>query len=162
VKLIVVVGSGSGCGKTTAACRILRGIPGLGAVKISPRDEPLRVERGPKAPGKDTDLLAAAGASPVARIVGPRGQVAQAWEKIREEFQGCRGVLIEGTRGLDIPAPRFVIFVGGERWRESRHRRNTELAAKADVVVERSGPSGGEDLLERVRGFLAADGRGGA
>lgn len=159
VKAIVIVGSGSGCGKTTVACRILGAVPGLGAVKVSPRDEPPRVEWGAGAPGKDTDLFAASGAAPVARIVGPRGGVAVAWEKIRGEFEGCRGVLVEGSRGLDVVADRFVVFVvfvGGERWREDRPERNLALAAGADIVVERSGGGDLDALLAAIQAFLAA------
>lgn len=72
MKIIAVVGTGSGCGKTTVACRILAEIPRLGAVKISPRDCESHVEWGAGEPGKDTDLYVGHGAIRVARIIGPR------------------------------------------------------------------------------------------
>jgi hypothetical protein len=154
VKLIVVVGSGSGCGKTTVACRILRGISGLGAVKLSPRRGPLRIEWGAGVPGKDTDLFAASGAAKVARIIGPRNEITQAWERIRGDFQACRGVVIEGAQGSNLQAERYVVFVGGDLWRQTRSGRNTELAARADDVIERSIHRNDEDLLRPILGFI--------
>lgn len=102
MKIVAVVGTGSGCGKTTVSCRIIREIPGLGAVKISPGD-----------PGKDTDLFVGSGAVPVARIVGPREAAGQAWELIKGRFNGCRGVVVEGTSALEIPGERSVISLNG-------------------------------------------------
>lgn len=160
MKTIVIVGTGSGCGKTTVACRILRAVPGLGAVKVSPRQEPVRVEWGAGSPGKDTDRYAGCGAAPVARIVAPRDQVAAAWEGVRGGFEGCRGVVIEGSRGLEIPADRLVVFVRGERSRELRPGREAELASKADFIIERVPPEESEGLLESIRSFLSDPIRG--
>lgn len=142
MKLVAVVGSGSECGKTTVICRILKGIPGLGAVKLSPRQGESRVEWGPGDPGKDTDLYARSGAARVARIVGPREGTAQTWGEIRAEFGDCRGVVMEGARAVDLPDEKCVIFVDGRKWleardeHEEREERNRRLIALSDGIVE--------------------------
>jgi hypothetical protein len=135
VKIIAVVGSGSGCGKTTAACRILRAIPGLGAVKISPRPGTSRIEWGRGESGKDTDLLAESGAACVARIIGPRDEVVRTWTNIQHEFERCRGVVVEGSRSLDLPGERFVVIVSGESMKKSRKDHSMNHAGKSNVIL---------------------------
>jgi molybdopterin-guanine dinucleotide biosynthesis protein len=135
MKIVAVVGSGSGCGKTTLVCRILRKIPGLGAVKLSPRDAPARVEWGRGERGKDTDRYAECGASQVARIVGLRDEFASLWGQIEQEFSSCRGVVVEGSRSLDLPGERFVVFVSGAGAGEIRKDRERELESISTVVV---------------------------
>jgi ABC-type dipeptide/oligopeptide/nickel transport system ATPase component len=114
VKIIAVVGTGSGCGKTTIACRILREIPGLGAVKISPREGASRIEWGAGEPGKDTDLFVRSGAVRVARIIGPREEVGSSWGLMKGEFDGYPGVVFEGASALDLSGDRLVVFVHGD------------------------------------------------
>ena len=156
MNIIAVVGTGSGCGKTTVVCRILRAIPGLGAVKISPREGESLVEWGPGAPGKDTELFAGSGADPVARIVGPRAGVPPSWELIKDRFARCRGVVFEGACALDLDEERCVVFVVGTSGMADREERNREIAGKADVILERSSPFDEAALLRAVRAFLAA------
>ena len=155
VKIVAVVGTGSGCGKTTVACRILREIPGLGAVKISPRAGASRIEWGAGAPGKDTDLYVGSGAVPVARIIGPREAVAQAWELIKGQFEGCQGVVIEGAGALEIPEERFVVFVVGNTKNDQREERNRAVAAISDIIIDRSPHLSVESSLDEIRTFLA-------
>jgi hypothetical protein len=155
MRIIVVVGTGSGCGKTTAACRILAALPGLGAVKISPRAGPGQVEWGAGAPGKDTDLFARSGADPVARIVGPRELTVAAWQGIRERFAGCRGVVIEGAGALDFAGERYVVFVAGETREAGRRERDQAIAALADLQLSRASPEAQTALVAGVRAFLA-------
>jgi molybdopterin-guanine dinucleotide biosynthesis protein len=155
VKIIAVVGTGSGCGKTTVACRILREIPGLGAVKISPREGASRVEWGAGEPGKDTDLFAASGAVPVARIIGPRETVGQSLELIKGHFDGCQGVVMEGTSALDIPGERFVVYVIGDAHDDQREGRNRAIVAISDIIIDQSSHSGVESSLDEIRTFLA-------
>lgn len=154
MKIIAVVGTGSGCGKTFLACRILRAIPGLGAVKISPRESRSRVEWGAGQPGKDTDLYAGSGAALVARIVGPRDEVGASWEEIKSEFAGCPGVVVEGASALGLPEERYVVFVVGDTREEVREARNGEIAARSDVIVERSSHFEQKMLLDAIRLFL--------
>ena len=154
MKIIAVVGTGSGCGKTTAACRILRAIPGLGAVKISPREGVSRVEWGAGAPGKDTGLFAASGAVRVARIVGPRDAVGATWNLIRGQFEGCPGVVVEGASALALPGERFVVFVVGDKQERAQGERNRALAAKSDVIIERSFHSSDESFVAMIHKFL--------
>ena len=156
MKIIAVLGTGSGCGKTTVACHILREIPGLGAVKISPREGASRVEWGGGAPGKDTDLYAGSGAVRVARIVGPREAVGAAWELIKDQFAGCQGVVIEGASALAITGDRFVIFVVGDTQNDKREERNRIIAANSTVIIDRSSHSGSESLIDKIRVFLAS------
>ncbi|MHB8834158.1 MAG: P-loop NTPase family protein [Candidatus Methylomirabilia bacterium] len=155
MKIVAVVGTGSGCGKTTIVCRILREIPGLGAVKISPREGESRIEWGAGEPGKDTDLYHGSGAAPVAMIIGPREAVGQAWERVKTKFERCRGVVIEGTGALQIPGERCVVFVVGDTKNDQREQRNRELAAISQVIIYRSSHSGVESSLDKLRAFLA-------
>jgi hypothetical protein len=135
VKLIAVVGSASGSGKTGVACAILRAIPGLGAVKISPRVGPARVERGAGASGKDTARYAGCGAAAVARLVVPREGVLVAWEQVRQEFERLPGVIVEGAGALELPASRFTIFVAAPATLGERLERDERLAAAATCIV---------------------------
>jgi len=150
VKIIAVVGSGSGCGKTTVACRILRAIPGLGAVKISPRGGPGRGGGGGGGggPGKDTDLYADSGAACVARIVGPRDEVVETWNRIKNAFQSCPGVVVEGSRSVDLPGERFVIFVAGSESGTVRTDREMAYSAISDVIID--GSPHGKDKIRTM------------
>ena len=155
MKIIAVVGTGSGCGKTTVACRILRTIPGLGAVKISPREGAGRVEWGAGEPGKDTDIYSGSGAVRVARIIGPRDTVVPTWDLIKSQFEGCEGVVIEGASALHIPGERFVVFVLGDTQEELREERNRAIAIKSAIIIERSSHLCFEPLVNDIRTFLA-------
>jgi molybdopterin-guanine dinucleotide biosynthesis protein len=120
MKIVAVVGSGSNSGKTTLVCRILRDHPGLGALKLSPREgvDP-RIEWGPGAdPEKDTARFSASGAAKVGRIVGERGRIPHFWESVRPEFSGLEGVVVEGGGSLsfaDEVLPVFVLGGSGEK-----------------------------------------------
>ena len=135
MKIIAVVGTGSGCGKTTAACRILRAVPGLGAVKISPREVASRVEWGAGESGKDTDLYVGSGAVRVARIIGPRSAVGLTWERIMDQFEACRAVVIEGASALSLPGEKFVVFVVGDPEDQFREGRDREIRAVSDIII---------------------------
>jgi len=134
MNIIAVVGTGSGSGKTTVACRLLKALPGLGAVKISPRDAAAGVEWGAGEPGKDTDCYSVAGAARVARIVGPRGAAAGVWAAMEASFRGLPGVVVEGAGSLELPGRKLVVLVVGATFRE-RSERNSKLASIADVIV---------------------------
>jgi hypothetical protein len=155
VKIIAVAGTGSGCGKTTVACQVLRAIPGLGAVKISPREGPSRVEWGAGEPGKDTDLFITNGALRVARIIGPRESVARSWDLIKGQFEGCKGVVVEGASALGIPEERYVVFVVGDTQKKARGDRSRAIEVKSDVIVDRSSHFDHNLLLDSIRQFLA-------
>lgn len=154
MKIIAVVGTGSGCGKTTVACRILREIPGLGAVKISPREGPSRVEWGAGESGKDTALYVESGAVRVARIIGPRAAVGETWARIEDHFADCRGVLFEGASALGIPAERYVVCVIGEKGEEQREVRNRAMLPNADLIIDRSSHSDADSLEKCIAVFL--------
>jgi len=155
VKIVAVVGTGSGCGKTTVVCRILREIPGLGAVKISPREGASRIEWGAGEPGKDTEHYVRSGAVPVARIIGPRETVGQSWEEIKGQFDGCQGVVLEGTSALEIPGERFVVNVIGDTTNDQREQRNRDIAAKSSFIIRISSHFDVESLIDSIRKFLA-------
>ena len=154
MNVIAVVGSASGSGKTRLACAILKAIPGLGAVKISPREGPPRVEWGAGAAGKDTACFAASGASAVARIVAPRERAAEEWAGIRGNLEHLRGVVVEGASALVIPAERFTVLVVTPESLGERPARDERLGAAADfiVVVQRGGASspGSDDIAGRL------------
>lgn len=150
MKIIVVVGTGSGCGKTTVARSILRAIPGLGAVKISPRDGASRVEWGAGEEGKDTGLYAASGGVKVARIIGPRTAVGPTWELIKKQFKGCPGVVIEGVSALELPGERYVVFMVGASVEKKQKERNRAIAAISGTIIERSSHLSLEKLVFNV------------
>lgn len=156
MKIIAIAGTGSGCGKTTLACGILRAFPGLGAVKISPRAGASRVEWGAGEKGKDTALYAGCGAAPVAWVVGPREAVAGAWDTIKGRFGGCRGVVIEGAGSFSIPEERFGVFVNCQGAGGNGVVKNSALVGESDVIVDRTSLSGVDGLLEKIALFLAS------
>ena len=160
VKIIAVVGTGSGCGKTTVACSILRAIPGLGAVKISPRDGECRIEWGAGEIGKDTDLFVGCGAAPVARIIGPREKVGAAWDMIKAQFGGCKGVVMEGASSLEIPEERFGVFVSANTKDDKREERNRAMVAKSAVIIDRLSHSDIDAHLDAIRLFVAGSSNG--
>jgi hypothetical protein len=147
MKVIAVVGSASGSGKTGVACAILRAVPGLGAVKISPREGPARVERGPGLPGKDTARYAECGAAAVARVVAPRERVREAWGSLARDFERLPAVVVEGAGALELPGRRLTIFVAAPATLGERPERDERLAADADwiVVVRPSDAAIGEE-----------------
>ena len=154
VKIVAVLGTGSGCGKTTVACRILREFSGLGAVKVSPRPGPGRIQWGAGEEGKDTDLFVRSGATPVARIIGPREAVGQAWEQVKTRFEGCQGVVIEGSGALQIPGERLVVFVVGDTADEEREQRNREATDNTSIIIDRLSHSDVDQSLDKIRAFL--------
>lgn len=154
MKIIVVAGTGSGCGKTTVVCRLLKAIPNLGAVKISPREGESRIEWGAGESGKDTDLYLVHGAVRAARIIGPRAAVVPSWELIAGDFAGCRGVVIEGACALDIPDEKYAIFVAGTVVEPTRIERNRVNAAKCDLIIDRSSHSCREIPMDQIRNYL--------
>ncbi len=135
MKMIAVVGSGSDSGKTTLVCRILAAVPGLAAVKISPREGECRVEWGPGERGKDTARFAASGAVKVARIVGPRPQVPQLWERLRAGLAGMKGVVVEGAGSVGCRCEKLTIFAASADHLMARPERDEALIAAADLVV---------------------------
>jgi hypothetical protein len=141
MKVIAVVGSGSGSGKTALVCRLLRSLPGLGAVKISPRETASPgVEWGPGAAGggKDTARYAAAGAVRVARVVAPREEVPGLWGAVEAGMEGCRGLIVEGSRSLEVGKDRFGILVVGGREAGERPERIGSILGKVDLVIVNS------------------------
>lgn len=134
-KIVAVAGTGSDSGKTTIVCRILRGIPGLAAVKISPRAGKPRVEWGPGAAGKDTARFAASGAVKVARIIAPRERVVEIWEEVKADFESLPGVVVEGASAVDLPGEKYVIFAIGQGDPRERFERNRRIAAISDCIV---------------------------
>ena len=135
MKIVAVVGSGSNAGKTTLACLLIGRIPGLGAVKISPCAGTARIERGPGRRGKDTARFAAAGASPVARIVAAREQISELWKTIKPDFADCAAVVIEGAGGISLPEEKFAIFVCGGGDSGGRKERADELIGAAQAIL---------------------------
>lgn len=136
MKVVGVIGSGSGCGKTTLVCALLREIPGLGAVKISPReDATAHVEWGGGPEVKDTARYIASGAKKAARIVAPRAEILSQWPAVLEAMKACRGVIVEG--GADSLAGKrdLTIFLVGGRTSGVREERTRRLARGSDVIA---------------------------
>jgi molybdopterin-guanine dinucleotide biosynthesis protein len=137
---IGITGSKSGVGKTALAERLLRRLPGWGAIKFTKSDiytsvvdeaDVLREE------GKDTARLLAAGADRVVWVKspGPLGdkdeELAEAMMLAMDRLSGLPGVIIEGNSAVEVLKPDIVIFIGVYNSKDSA-RRAFEMA---DVVL---------------------------
>lgn len=138
VKVIVVAGSGSGVGKTALICHLLRVIPGLGVIKLSPREggSPV-VEWGTEGedPGKDTGRFRQDGAALVARVVSPRSRLSVPLLEALSSMASCRAVIIEGSSALGVINPALVIMVVGPEAKSGREKKNKRILSQADLII---------------------------
>lgn len=136
MKTVVISGAHKGVGKTTLACKILKGLKDFGAIKtmvskenisITSKDEAIEV------PGKDTFLLKKAGAEKVVLVSSPRKDLGWALKVALNMVSGCKGVIIEGTSVLDYIKPDVAIMIRakGKRIKESAKR----ALKKADLII---------------------------
>ncbi len=136
MKIITISGAHKGVGKTTLACKILKGLKDFGAIKtmvskenisITSKDEAIEV------PGKDTFLLKKAGAEKVVLVSSPRKDLGWALKVALNMVSGCKGVIIEGTSVLDYIKPDVAIMIRakGKRIKESAKR----ALKKADLII---------------------------
>jgi hypothetical protein len=63
--------------------------------------------------------------------------VVQTWNLINSAFETLPGVVVEGSRSVDLPGERFVIFVDGGDSKEVRRNRERFLASISDTILHR-------------------------
>jgi molybdopterin-guanine dinucleotide biosynthesis protein len=136
VKVVVISGAHKGVGKTTLACRILKGLKGFGAIKTTVSKENISITSKDKAievPGKDTALLKEAGAEKVVLVSSPRKDLGWALKVAMGMVSGCKGVIIEGTSVLDYIKPDVAIMIKakGKKIKPSAKR----ALKKADLII---------------------------
>jgi hypothetical protein len=125
--ILSVVGPHSGCGKTTFIVQLLRQIPGLGCLKVSPaRDWPSEAELTatvsgedyylePKPrledPTKDTALYLAAGAVQTERLRHRREGLAPGLQAALSQYPPDVSVIIESSSAVRHLDPVAVILI---------------------------------------------------
>ena len=173
-RIVAVSGFASGVGKTSLACRLLEGLPGWEAVKVTKghyrscgkdphaccvshllSDAPLVLSgrRATYAPGKDTGRFWDAGASGVHWVVATKARVADGVrEALSRVAHGCPGVVVEGTGFLESVAADFVVMVAGGRELKSSAASVFGLAGALYMFGAAPGDAA---ALDRVRELLA-------
>ncbi len=136
MKIITISGAHKGVGKTTLACKILKGLKGFGAIKTTVSKENISVTSKDEAievPGKDTAVLKEAGAEKVVLVSSPRKDLGWALKVALGMVSGCKGVIIEGTNVLDYIKPDVAVLIKakGKRIKESAER----ALKKVDLVI---------------------------
>ncbi len=134
--IICIGGAHSGCGKTTAAERLLRLLGGSwGAIKYTKTAFYTSVARNPEAPeDKDTSRLRRAGAGDVLWVQSPDAGLEETIDMAVNMLTHCEGILVEGNAPIEFLSPDIVIFVFGKdtgRLKPSALR----ILKKADIVI---------------------------
>lgn len=134
VKVITVSGAESGAGKTTVAERLLKGLKGWSALKVTtikegpcPRETPCGICEEQDAQftivadnhilnqrGKDTQRMRTAGAREVLWLKARPSALKKGIKAALKKFKHTRGVVIEGTSVLKYLKPDLAIFVRGK------------------------------------------------
>lgn len=139
--VIGVGGSGSGVGKTTAACLLLSGLKGWGAVKYTNTrlysslvDDPevLATE------GKDTRKLLDAGAREVLWVKSTRKGLKEPAQMAVQRLSHLEGVLVEGNGAIEVLKPDIVIFIKGLKPLKEGASRILDMA---HVVLDAQSPA---------------------
>lgn len=141
----IILGVGadsSGAGKTTLICRLLRRLDGWGAIKCTPSRLYASVADDPETlnhPGKDTALMAQAGAAEVLWVSATPDAMAETVKMAAGRLSHLRGVVVEGNSAIEVLGPDVIIFIAsgldGGRHKPSAAR----VLGMADVVVYRKG-----------------------
>ncbi len=114
MRIITISGAHKGVGKTALACKILKNLKGIGAIKTTVSKENISItakEDAIKIPGKDTALLKEAGAEKVVLVSSPKKDLGWALKVALGMVAGCKGVIIEGTSVLDSIKPDVAIMI---------------------------------------------------
>lgn len=150
--IIGVGGAGSGAGKTTAACSILRVLEGWGAIKYTKTllnstlvdDKRVLAKRG-----KDTALMLESGAERVIWLRSPRFRLGGILLEAVSRLSDLEGIVVEGNSAVSLLKPDIVVFVAdGDRMKTGAE----EILAIADIVLygERP-PKGGKENARLFR-----------
>lgn len=142
--IISITGAHSGCGKTSVAEALIRGIPiRWGAIKYtetelyaSLTDDDERIDTE----GKDTDRMKKAGAQHVQWIRSPREELKDILGIAVDRLSGVQGIIVEGNSPAEIVSPDIIIFVYGD---DPDHVKPSArpLIDRANVILYNAKPS---------------------
>jgi len=143
--VIVVSGSGSRCGKTRLAEKLIPLFPDCTAVKVHPAADiefAIEVETDPpRDAGKDTARYIAAGAKRAVYLHGPAGDALAALREMMED-EAFTALLVESNLAAREIDADIVFFVEG---RGVAKPAAEECRRRADVLVEGlKGAQGGD------------------
>jgi len=134
--VIVVSGSGSRCGKTRLAEKLIPLFPGCTAVKVHPADDiefAIEVETDPpRDAGKDTARYIAAGAKRAVYLHGPAGDALAALREMTED-EALTTLVVESNLAAREIEAGAVFFVEGSGPRKPGAE---ECRRRADIVVK--------------------------
>lgn len=154
MKIITISGSRSGVGKTKVAERLLKGLKGWSALKVTVLHQGL-CPRGKNCgacndlssafsiisnkdvieqKGKDTQRLKSAGAKKVLWLKAHPAGLKQGLKKALSKFKRSKGLIIEGTSILKYLKPDLAILVDDKTlpWKNSAK----EILNKVDLVLK--------------------------
>jgi hypothetical protein len=141
--IIGVGGAGSGAGKTTAACSIIRILEGWGAIKYTKtllNSTLLDDKRVLSKSGKDTALMLESGAERVIWLRSPRFRLRGILLEAVSRLSDLEGIVVEGNSAVSILEPDIVVFVtdgGGIK------RGAEKILSMADIVLHGERPPEG-------------------
>jgi len=148
MKIIGISGAHSGCGKTEAACILLRGLSssssssGWGAIKCTREGLYASVIDDPAVlgeHGKDTERMIGAGASEVLWVRASAEEMAEALDIALPRMAHLEGVVVEGNRAVEVLNPDIVIFVMGSGGLSGVKPGAQRLMDMAQVILSEGG-----------------------
>jgi hypothetical protein len=167
--ILSVIGPHSGCGKTTFVIHLLRRVPGLGCLKVSPAHEWsdatiegaeavgqnffLEGSASLNRSGKDTARYIEAGAAQVRRLRHRAAGLATGLQVALGRFPAGMPVVVESSSAVALLKPVAVILVVRPPLREMKPATESILARVTDLMINASNHEGlatgeGDRLLE--------------
>jgi molybdopterin-guanine dinucleotide biosynthesis protein len=147
MRVVAVAGCSSGVGKTEVVCRLLRALPGWGAIKASPRARDgfrITVTESSSSPG-DSSRYRAAGAVRALWVESARALLGPALEAALLQIGDLPGVVVEGNSAAEAIRPHALLLVARAGRAEVKPAA-LRLASRASWIVlnHPGGDTGGE------------------
>ena len=165
--LLSVIGPHSGCGKSTFVLHLVRQIPGVGCLKVSPKHDadtpfPAQEQSGNidyylesderlRRSERDTGRYLSAGAAQVERLRHRRAGLAAGLEAALRRYPPRMPVIVESSSALRFFAPRAVILVVRPPLLEMKPATADVLGRVTDLLVNLS--ADGVDADVQVAGL---------
>jgi hypothetical protein len=156
--VLSVIAPHSGSGKTLFVTHLVRQIPDLGCLKISPgyewpeeqspggetsgQDFFLEADRHLNRPGKDTALYQAAGAARVERLRHRGNGLAAGLKAALQRFPAAMSVVVESSSAVLLLRPAAVVLVARPPIREMKPATAAILSRVTDLLINASEGSG--------------------
>lgn len=154
--IVTVTGAGSGVGKTTLSGILLKKLPGFAAVKVSVKGMYCSVTDDPSVvmqEGKDTRVMADAGAKPVVLVTCPGTGLADAMDQALVLTGNARGVLVEGNSASARLDTDVSFYVTGPDVMDAKESAGFALMHADVVVVNVEDDLPSASTVEAVRKF---------